>query len=208
MARKATSRYTGAPSPWEDRLCELELRLTRSWPTVAIPDEPVTLKIVELPSSGVGPNFIVRFELSTAQERLGAWQASAQAKVWRDVWVARSALQRGQLLSEADVIRERRDGLTLRDLPPEILPPNALIELAENVPAGAPLSSRSLRLRPVLHRGQIVEALVRDGTLTVSLKVEVLENGLPGQIVRVRNVQSRREFRGKVQNEQTIIVSL
>ena len=65
-----------------------------------------------------------------------------------------------------------------------------------------------MRLRPVLHRGQIVEALVRDGTLTVSLKVEVLENGLPGQIVRVRNVQSRREFRGKVQNEQTIIVSL
>jgi flagella basal body P-ring formation protein FlgA len=35
-----------------------------------------------------------------------------------------------------------------------------------------------------------------------------LEEGVPGQLVRVRNLQSRRELRGKVQDEQTIIISL
>jgi flagella basal body P-ring formation protein FlgA len=38
--------------------------------------------------------------------------------------------------------------------------------------------------------------------------VEALENGAPGQTVRVRNLATRKEFRGKVRDEQTILVSL
>jgi flagella basal body P-ring formation protein FlgA len=38
------------------------------------------------------------------------------------------------------------------------------------------------------------------------VKAEALEDGVPGQIVRVRNLQSRREFKGKVQDEQTVLV--
>jgi flagella basal body P-ring formation protein FlgA len=38
--------------------------------------------------------------------------------------------------------------------------------------------------------------------------VEILEDGLPGQTVRIRNLKSKREFRGKVQNEETIHVTL
>ena len=185
---------------------ELELRLMRPWTPVPVPDGPLDFRILELPSIGVSPNFIARFELSAGQEQIGAWQVLVQAKIWRDVWVARSALKRGQLLSESDLARERRDVLALRDLLPSDF--ESLLELCENVPAGTPLSARSVRLRPLVRRGQMADALVQDGALMMLLKVEVLENGLAGQIVRVRNLQSRREFRGKVQNEQTILVSL
>jgi flagella basal body P-ring formation protein FlgA len=34
----------------------------------------------------------------------------------------------------------------------------------------------------------------------------VLEDGAPGQVVRLRNAVSRRELRGKVQNEKSIVV--
>jgi flagella basal body P-ring formation protein FlgA len=60
----------------------------------------------------------------------------------------------------------------------------------------------------VVHRGQTVTALIEDGSLSVEMKVEVLEDGSPGQIVRARNEQSLRDIRGKVLNEQTILVSL
>ena len=59
-------------------------------------------------------------------------------------------------------------------------------------------------MRAVVHRGQIAEALVRDGAISISLKVEVLEEGEPGQTVGVRNPVTRRQFRGRVLNEQTI----
>ena len=71
-----------------------------------------------------------------------------------------------------------------------------------------PLTTRSFRVRPLIFRGQTLEALVTDGALQITTKVEALEDGLPGQFVRVRNPQSRREFRGKVQNENTILVQL
>ena len=103
---------------------------------------------------------------------------------------------------------EPGDGNALHDAPLSISQPEMAIEIAENINPGGPVYARSVRIRPVVHRGQVVEAQLQDGTMLISLKVEVLENGAPGQLVRVRNPQSRREFRGKVQNEQTILIPL
>ncbi len=187
---------------------ELELRFARPWTAVNIPDEPFTLKIQDLPSNGLSANFIVRFELRAGEESVGSWPVPSQARVWREIWVARSTLRRGQLLTGADLAQERRDVLLLRDLLDTAATQDSTLELAENVPAGIALTVRSVRIRPLVHRGKVVEALVRDGALNISLKVEVLEDGIPGQTVRVRNLQSRREFYGKVHDEQTILVSL
>jgi flagella basal body P-ring formation protein FlgA len=187
---------------------ELELRLGRAWAPVSVPDEPFTLKVLDLPGSGLTASFIVRFELVTAAERLGPWQLPVTAKIWRDVTVARSPLRREQPLAEADVARERRDVLLLRDAPLELADAGLAYEVAESVPAGAPLTTRSVRLRPVVRRGQLVEAQLQDSALTISMKVEVLDPGVPGQVVRVRNPHTRREFKGKVKDEQTILVFL
>ncbi|MEY2407479.1 MAG: flagellar basal body P-ring formation protein FlgA [Verrucomicrobiota bacterium] len=186
---------------------DLELRLTRPWSPIAIPDDPFTLKILDLPTSGVSSSFVVRFELRTAREVVGTWQAALQARVHKEIWTARSALKPGQLFSEADIARERRDVLALREAP-LAMEIDATLEIAENVQAGAPLYSRSVRLRPVIHRGQVVDAQVQENGMVISLKVEALENGAPGQLLRVRNIQSRKEFRGKIQNENTILVLL
>jgi flagella basal body P-ring formation protein FlgA len=187
---------------------ELELRSTRPWTELNLPAEPLALKILELPTAGVTPAFIVRFELRTAREGLGVWQTSVQARVWREVWVARSALKRGDPLSDVDVARERRDVLAVREAPAEFTSGDPMLELAESVPAGAPLLARSLRLRPVVHRGQTVLALLQDGALSITMKVEVLQDGAPGQIVRARNPVSRRDMVGRVFNEQTILITL
>jgi len=183
---------------------EVEVRFTRSWTPVVVPDEPLTLVLADLPLSGLSPNFIVRFELRTERELAGSWQMPVQAKLWKEVWVAASALVRGQALSEAGLALERRDMLTLRDAQSGPLSAAGGFEVVMNVQEGAPLQAHYLRLRPLVRRGQVVDAILRDSGLNVVLKVELLENGAAGQIVRVRNVQSRREFRGKVENEQTI----
>jgi flagellar basal body P-ring formation protein FlgA len=187
---------------------ELELRFSRTWQPVQVPDESLALNILDLPSAGVTPNFIVRFELRAGGEPAGQWQWPLQAKVWREVWVARAPLARGDLLAKADLGRERRDVLRMGEAPASFDPGDPSLELAENIMAGAPLCSRSIRPRPVVRRGKIVDAVLRDGALTITVRAEVLENGVPGQMVRARNVSSKREFRGKVQNEQELLVPL
>lgn len=187
---------------------ELELALPRAWSPVTVPDEPFTLRLLDVPAGGVSGNLIVRFELRGPRETFGPWSVVTQARVWREVLVTTTPLKRGQPLTEADAARERRDVLTLRDTL-ELLPRvETELELTENLPAGVPLTARSFRIRPLVFRGQTLEALVQDGALQISTKVEVLEDGLPGQLVRVRNSQSRREFRGKVHNENTILIQL
>ena len=187
---------------------ELELHLGRPWTPATIADETFTVKLIEVPSAGVRESMVVHFELAAGRETLGDWTVPVQAKLWRDVFVAKAPLKRGQPLTEDDLTVERRDVLKLREPLSAPLNFGGELELAESLAEGAPLSLRSVRLRPVVQRGQLVEAVVRDGPLQVSIRVEALESGAPGQLIRVRNPQSRREFRGKVQNEQTILVSL
>lgn len=62
---------------------DLELRLTRSWPGLLVPDEPLSIKLLDRPAD-LSQNFTVRFEFRTAMESLGPWQMSVRAKVWRD----------------------------------------------------------------------------------------------------------------------------
>jgi flagella basal body P-ring formation protein FlgA len=187
---------------------ELERQFPRPWLPIAVPDEALELKVADVPVAGVAPHFIVRFELRTGQETLGKWQTAAQAKIWKEIWVTAAPLKRGQILGAADNVRERRDILSQLDL--LVNPPGeeSPIELIENLAAGAPIYLRSIRPHPIMHRGDLVQALIQDGSMSVSLKVEVLEEGAFGQAIRVRNPETRRELRGKVQNEQTVLVSL
>jgi len=185
---------------------ELEIRLLRPWTPVNVPDEPLEVRIADLPATGPSANFIMRFDLMAGGERVGTWQTAASARIWREVPVAQSPLRRGQLLPEADIILERRDVLALRDAPGRFDLTDPSLELIENVPAGQPLLARAVRPRPVVQRGQMVDGVIQDGALSINLKVEVLAEGLPGQLVRVRNPRTRREMVGKVLNEQTILL--
>lgn len=185
-----------------------ELRLTRPWAPVTVPDEPLKVDIIEPALNHITATSILRFEIHAGRQLAGSWQMPVQARLWRDVLVAHSNLQRGLPLKDAPLAHERCDMLALRD-PLCDLPPNAgAYELGESVPAGSPLLARAIRLRPVVARGQIADGVVREGVMVISLKVEVLEEGVPGQMVRVRNYQSRRELRGKVEDEHTIAIPL
>jgi flagella basal body P-ring formation protein FlgA len=187
---------------------ELELRLARPGPKPQVPDEPLTLKVVEIPASGVTPAFAVTFELWAGKERVGSWHAALQAAVWRDIPVARSTLQRGDSLKDADVTMERSDVLAQRDAFLNFPTADDSLELTEAVPAGRPVLNRMVRPRPLVRRGQLVEGIFQDGCLGISLVVQSLEDGALGQTVRVLNPRTKHELHGKVENEKTIRINL
>ncbi len=187
---------------------ELELQATRPWVPPVIADEPGTLRLLDLPASGISPNFIVRFELRAGRESLGTWQVPLQARVWRDVFVAGGLVQRGTTLADANFLRERRDTLAIRDVVGALPSDPGGFDLAEAMSPGSVLTTRQIHQRPVITRGRLVDALVQEGGLTISMRALALEDGLPGQTIRVRNPRSQKEFNGKVHNADTVIVTL
>jgi flagellar basal body P-ring formation protein FlgA len=189
---------------------ELELRLVRKWTEVPIPDEPLVVKLSQLPAQGVMQSFSVRLELANDREKLGSWQIPVRASLWKDVWVAQRNLKRGEVLQPGDLGRERRDVLVSRNHIEADTLDVAVSEweVAENLNSGGPLNRWSVRRKPVVYRGQLADALVHNGSLTISLKVQVLEDAIPGQPVRVRNPNTKRELQGKVNHDQTISIQL
>ena len=187
---------------------ELELRFGRAWNGMQVSDEPVSVRIFDVPATGLSQNFVCRFEVQLSDRRVAEMQMLIQAKVWRDVLVSSGPVRRGEALRNADVKAERRDILAIRDFVPAKALEEGDLELTENLNAGVPLTGRSVRTRPVILRGAMVEAWVRDGGMQISLKVEALEDGVVGQTLRVRNPKTKRELLGKVHNEQTVILHL
>jgi flagella basal body P-ring formation protein FlgA len=187
---------------------QLELRLAQPWKALMLPDEPLSLDVTELPSAGVTSGFIVRFTLRTANETLGNWQANLKASVWREVWVASVQLKRGDPVSLDAFTRERRDILNVHEPLADFASSDDALEIAEAVPPGQPLLARMIKARAVVHRGQRADALVQDGALSIRTKVEILDDGSPGQIVHARNFSTNRDLTGTVLNAKTILISL
>jgi flagella basal body P-ring formation protein FlgA len=80
--------------------------------------------------------------------------------------------------------------------------------LSENIPVGRPILNRMVRIHPLVLRGQLVEGVFQDGSLGISLMVETLEDGILGQVVRVRNPLTKRELYGKVESEKSVRINL
>lgn len=187
---------------------ELELNLTQPWDAPLVPNEPLTVKILELPTVGVTRSFIVRFQLCTATEIAGTWNATLQAHIWRDVWVAHSNLMRGDSLADADVVKDRRDILAAHEPLADFSIGDPTLELAEAVPANGILFAHDIKLKTVIRRGQVADAIVQDGALNITMKVQALEDGAPGQVIHARNPASQHDVTGKVVDEHTIEISL
>ena len=188
---------------------ELELHLTQPVAAINVPDESLAIKISDLPTAGVSSALIVRFEAETTQgETVGSWQASLQAKVWREIWVAASAMKRGDSVRGADLMRQRRDVLLCWEPLAEFAPDDSSLEFVGPVQAGVPIWARLIRHKALVHRGQSLAAMVQDGALQIILKVEALEDGAAGQIIKIRNPLSQRDLRAKVIDEQNVLVSM
>ena len=187
---------------------EIEVRLSRPWRSVSIPDESLDIRLLDLPTAGLQSLISLKVEGLGGGDAVGSWFQPIQVRHWCEVPVAAAALRRGQPLVEVETVLERRDVLVSRGILKAL--PKAVqdYELAEGLAPGQAFSDRTLRLKTVVFRGRRVDARIQAGTLEITTKVEALEDGYPGQSIRVRNPLSKREFRGVVQGEDSVLVPL
>lgn len=185
---------------------ELRIVLARAWQPVRLPSADAVVEITEFPIGGIASTFYVRVKITSNGFAILDAQVPLRAQLWEEVWIASTRLERGQALDRSllamqkvDVLRERQ---TL--VPANVDP--ATLELAMGVPAGRPLTRRDIVERPLIRKGQVVEVVAQQGLLAVSMKALALQNGAAGELIRLRNLDSRKEFNGQILNENRVQV--
>ena len=121
--------------------------------------------------------------------------------------MAKERITRGDVISKVQLERQRVNAIKVRQDLWDGDPTDGRYWFRENISLGRLVYSRAVVMKPVVRRGSLAKAVVATGSLQVSTKVKVLEDGAPGEAVRVQNVVTRKELIGEVLDEDTIKIT-
>jgi flagella basal body P-ring formation protein FlgA len=178
----------------------LDVDLVRPWTAPTVSGEtPVAAEVVEYPEA-LAASMLVRVRYKQGERILREDTLALRVSLWREGMIAATPLKRGDAVSLQVVTTRRFDALRDR----EVLPVSMAVEeyvFSREVPAGRPLTWRDVSRRALVHRGQMVEVQASDGLLVITMKALAMQDGARGDAVRVRNLESKRDFLAKVTDE-------
>lgn len=158
------------------------------------------------PSRLSSSSALIRFRLKDGDQHLGDFAVTFRVQVLAEVWMPARRLGAGEpLLSvdlatrEADLVREPKAVV----VDPELL---GRYEFSRAVSPERALSWSDITPRALVRKGELVEVVARGGMLSVSMKGQATRSGSMGEVVTIRNLESRREFAAEVIDENRVRV--
>jgi flagella basal body P-ring formation protein FlgA len=124
--------------------------------------------------------------------------AVATVRVVAEHVVAGRDFERGETVKAEDVVSRRDEvrGIPMRRLPgpDEVIGSRTL----RTVPGGSVFLPGAVALRRIVEAGDKVTVVARAGDAEVSAVLVASDGGDPGDVIRVSNPETRRQFRGRV----------
>ena len=183
---------------------DLQVELLRPW---ALPTRSAAkwdVAVIEFPAA-LSSSLLLRVRLVADGAPAGDATLMLRAALWRDAWVSRQNLTIGAGF-DASVLETRRvDLLRERDALPASIGDRTHV-FARAVAAGRLLTWRDISRRPLVRKGDVVEVTAAEGTMLITLKGTAMENGAQGDVVTVRNAESRKDFTAQVVAENRVQV--
>jgi flagella basal body P-ring formation protein FlgA len=186
VAREALSTWLST------KVRHSQINVAHAPPAIDVPEGNVRLQARPLPA-GLSPatRMAVWVEVWSANRFLRVVPVTFQVTAQRDAWVARRDLNAGELLS-SEMLERREIDVTLQ--------PSVALEmvvdqtdklpsgrrLRRSLRAGQALDAASAETVPAVNRGDWALLRLYTGTVVVEARVEVMQDGRPGQTVRVR----------------------
>lgn len=157
--------------------------------------QPVWQQFVRVSVAGKAPETLVQVKTAVLPE---------PAKRW--VLVASVPLQRGMMLNETHVQRVQVD---TTGVPVGVLEQASEVTHAEavrDVRPGTPLRSQDVRPTVLVKRGQMVLLSVGPSQgFQISARVEAMQDGRFGELIKLKNRDSGRELSGRVQGPNQVM---
>ena len=188
---------------------KLVLSPTRALPSVPVPaDALVQVQIVSHPPTGPTAFIRAQYALIVDGRRVGEWTGFFKAQLIQEVWLTGKIAPRHTSLDKVKLVRKKVDVINLRTGVWEGAPDSTL-QLTQSLGTGMVLLPRHVRRTPVILRNNVVTGVLLYKALRIELRnLLALEEGAPGDIIRLRNNSSFKEIRGKIIDSRTVKLSL
>lgn len=163
------------------------------------PDWEVVLSAV--PAQGIRSRFLLGCELRVQGQKVAEWHLNLRAELWRRVVVATRRIERQSSLARDLVEWRDVDVLALGSSPLESMEAVSMYQLVRTAEAGKVILWKDIKDRPLVLRNSVVEVVAEEGRMRISMKGKALEEGVMGQVIRIRNMQTRNDFQAEVIGE-------
>ena len=184
----------------------LKVYILKKWKEIWVENSHWKTKVVEFPANGLSSRMRLHLRLFWEEEIISEWLLPIRAELWQDVYITKRYLNRSDTLDKETFIIESRDVLASQHPMVPIKTDLSAYELDQSIAAGDPLLWRSLTEKPLVRKGQLVKVFVEEGKLQISMKALAMQSGLTGEFIKVRNLNSRRDFHAQIINEGLVKV--
>ena len=182
---------------------EVELREHRIAEHLFIPEtEPIQIRVVPVGTLGPGRISLRLEAVNGAGKVLRNFTGTVFADVWKTVPCAARVLNRGNILEPGLVTFARKNLAFMSRLPWDGrgLP----LRMKAAVGTGQVIFANAVEPIPVIQKGAPVTLVHEGRTLKLSVPAESLEDGSVGDVIRVRNMQSKKIIAARVLDAGTV----
>jgi flagella basal body P-ring formation protein FlgA len=183
---------------------EWSLAPVRIWNPPAQNADTWQLAVTEFPTVPA-ENMLIRFRLLADGVLVEDTSLLVKASLWRSAWVARQPLTAHTIFNPGDLTTRRIDALRERDALPAAAGDETYF-YTRDVPADGMLTWHDIARRPLVRRGDLVDVIASEGSLSVTMKGLAMENGAQGDLITVQNLDSRKDISALVVSENRVEV--
>ncbi len=166
--------------------------------SLALPAGGLDYRVTQRPADGSPGRKSVTVTFLTAGREAGQVRMSGDLRLFSEVVCTTRRLARNELIGQDDIAVLRQDismldnGL-IRD------PAQALGQkLKTSLPAGALLSAQHLDAPPLVRRGELVTITASSANVRITAPGEARNTGALGEVIKVKNLMSRREIHARI----------
>jgi len=201
---EVVKKYLKKEMPW--RLDDVEIHRITGLRDLVLPAGKITYQVIPQPHT----DFLGTTPLKVILEMAGGenkqiW-VNADIRVYVPIVTARHPIARLSQIDENDIEMERRNLAGLNSDYFSSLGEVVGTRSRSFIRAGDPIRKNQVEIPPVVRRGDLVTMKVENSLLRIIARGKVLENGIPGAVVRVQNIASKKEVYGKVIDGGTVQV--
>jgi flagella basal body P-ring formation protein FlgA len=184
----------------------LSIETVAPWKTIQVPDSRWKANLTRVSVQGIQPRMTLNFRIVCGDETVGEYQIQITCSVMREVLVSTRRFNRADPVSASDFQIQTRDILDVNGTPVRASAALDGIQTRSPISEGQVLCTRDIEERPLVHKGQVVEAVAVEGKMRIAVKAVAMEDGREGDLINVRNSSSNKDIQAKILNDHTVQV--